>query len=76
MEEKMKSEFTILHGQCTESLISKIRGDSKYESTEHDQDVIIIMKLINGVIFKFDKNKELAHVIWEAYVPVFQCRQK
>ena len=32
LEENMKMAFTIIHGNCTESLVAKLGGDSKYES--------------------------------------------
>ena len=48
----------------------------KYEAIERNQGAIEIMKLINGVMFKFDGNKELTKTMWEAYVSVFRCRQK
>ena len=75
MEEKLKRAFKILHGNCTESLLAKLGGDGKYEDIESDQEVIGIMKLIKGVIFKFYGNRELTHIIWEAYVSVFRYRQ-
>ena len=50
-------------------------GDSKYEAIESEQDVIGMLKLIKGVIFKFDGNKELTHTMWEDYVSVFRRRQ-
>ena len=35
-----------------------------------------MLKVINGVMFKFYGNKELTHAMWEAYVSVFRCRQQ
>ena len=35
-----------------------------------------MLKLIKEFMFKFDKNKELTHTMWEAYVSVLQCSQK
>ena len=57
MEKNLKMVLKILHGQCTESLLTKLGGDSKYESIERDQYVIGILNLIKGVMFKFDGNK-------------------
>ena len=51
-------------------------GDRKYEAIKLDQDVIGMLKIIKGVMFKFDRNKELTHVMWEDYVQVFWCRQQ
>ena len=39
-------------------------GDSNYESIERDQDVIGMLKLVKGFMFKFDCNKEFNHAIW------------
>ena len=75
-EENLKMAFTILHVRCTESIFSKMGGDSKYEAIKRDQDVIDMLKLIKGIIFKFNVNKELAHRMWEAYLSVFGCRQQ
>ena len=75
-EENLKMAFTILHVRCTESIFSKMGGDSKYEAIKRDQDVIDMLNLIKGIIFKFNVNKELAHRMWEAYVSVFGCRQQ
>ena len=43
-------------------------GDSKYEAIKRDQDVIGMLKLIKGVMFKSDEKKELTHLMWKAYV--------
>ena len=76
LEENLKRVFTILHGQYIRSLLAKLEGDKKYECINSNQDVIEILKLIKGVIFKFDSNKKLTHTMWEVYVSVLQCRQK
>ena len=71
MEENLKREFTILHGKCTEGVLAKLGGDKKYEDIKSYQDVIEILKLIKGVMFKFDGNKELTQAMWESCVSVF-----
>ena len=48
-------------------------GDRKYEGIKSDQAVIEMMKLIKGVMFKFDGEKEFTHAMWESYVSVFRC---
>ena len=75
LEENLKRLFTIIHGKFAESLLSKLVWDSKYEAINHDQDVIVMLKLIKGVMFKFNGIKELTDAIWEAYLSVFRCRQ-
>ena len=62
-EENLKRAFTILHGNCTERLLSKLGGDRKYEDIKSYQDVIEMLNLIKGVMFKFDVNKELTHAM-------------
>ena len=57
LEENLERAFTIIHGQCTEILLTKLGGDKKYEAIERDQYVIGILNLIKGVMFKFDGNK-------------------
>ena len=56
LEDNLKRAFTILQGQCTESLIDKLEGNSKYEFIESNQDVIGMMKVIKGVMLKFNGN--------------------
>ena len=75
LEENLKRVFTILHTKWTDIILAKMGGDSKYEAIERDQDVIGMLKLIKGVMFKSDKKKELTHAMWKAYVSVFWCRQ-
>ena len=57
LEENLKRAFTILHGQCTESLLAKMGGDSKYEAIYHDQNIIEMLNLVKGGMFEFDGNK-------------------
>ena len=64
IEENTKREFTILRIQCTYSLLTKLGEDMNYKFIERDQYVIKILKLVKGVMFKFDWNKELTHRIW------------
>ena len=47
----MKLAFTILHIQCPEILLANLGGDRKYEANNRDQDVIVILDLIKGVMF-------------------------
>ena len=60
-EDNPKRAFKILQGQCTESILSKLGGDKKYEEIESDQDIIEILKLIKGVMFKFYGKNEFSH---------------
>ena len=76
MEENLKRALKILHGQWTESLIVNLGGYSKYEAINCEQDFIGMLKLIEGVMFKFEGNKEPTQAMWEAYVSVFWCRQQ
>ena len=71
MEDNLKRVFKILHGQCTESLLENMGVDYKYEAIERNQDVIGMRKIIKGVMFKLDRNKEFTHTVWESYVSVF-----
>ena len=75
LEENLKRAFTIIHGQCTESILAKLGGDNKYEAIKRYQDVIEMLNLIKGVMFKFDRNKKLTHEMWDIYVSVFRCRK-
>ena len=68
MEENLKRMFTIIHRKCAESLPDNLGGDRKYEAIKRDQDVIGILKIMKGVMFKFYGNKELTHVMSEDYV--------
>ena len=76
MVENLKRAFTIIHGQCTKSLLANLVRDRKYESIKNDQDVIGMLNIIKGVMFKFDGNKELTHAMWEVYMSVFQFREQ
>ena len=67
----LKRVFTIINRQCTENLLSKPVGDRKYEAIDRDQDSIGVLNLIKVVMLKFDRNKVLAHTMWEYYVSVF-----
>ena len=71
LEENLKRASTILHGQFTESILDKLGGDSKYEAINRDQEVIGILNLINGFMFKLDGNKGLTQAMCEEYVSVF-----
>ena len=62
-EENLKRGFSIIHSQCIDSLLSKLVGDRNYESIERDQHVIGILKIIKGVMFKFDIDKEITQAM-------------
>ena len=63
LEENLKKAFTVLHVQCTESILANLGVDCKYESIERDQDVIGMLKLITGVVFKLTINKEITNAM-------------
>ena len=63
LEENLKRAFTIICVQCTESILDNIVGYCKYKAIERDQDVIVMLKLILGIFFKLDINKEITHAM-------------
>ena len=76
LEENLKRVFTILYGKFTESILAKKGGDRKYEAIKKDQYVIEMLKLIKGVMIKFEGNKEITHGMWEAYMAVIRFSQQ
>ena len=75
LDENMNMEFTILQKQFTDSFLSKMVRDRKYDSVKRDQDVIGVMRLVKGVMLKFDRKTELIHTMWEDYVLILIYKQ-
>ena len=72
LEEIMKREITIIHGQFTDIALAEVWGYRKYEAIERYKYVIEMLKIIKGVMFKFYGNEEINQVMWEAQVSVFR----
>ena len=53
------------------TFLSQSGGDRKYKSIEREQNVIGILSIVKGAMFKFYRNKELVHIMWEPYMLLF-----
>ncbi len=76
LEQTGKRAYTLVKGQCSPVLMTKLEGTSGYNSTESDQDVCKLLKLIRGISCQFNINTQGTHALTQAKWNVYVFLQK
>jgi hypothetical protein len=66
LEENKKRTHTLVLGQCSPDLKSKIKGADAYSQADGNQDVVQLLKIIRGHCCKFDKNQQSTYALKSA----------
>jgi hypothetical protein len=58
LEENKKRAYTLVMGQCSSKLESKIQGSAGYKAVDKDQDVVALLLIIRGHCCQFNDHQQ------------------
>ena len=59
LDDNVKKAYSIVMGQCTDLLQSKLKQQANWSTISQDQDVIALISLIKTITFRFEDQKFL-----------------
>ena len=76
LDSNLKSAYSLIWGQCTELLRTKIEGVKSYKVIKEAQDAIQLLKEIKSITFKFEEQRYIHHCIYMAKKNFYTTRKK
>ena len=67
LQQNMGNLFSLVLGQCTKAMRTKLQADDDWEEISRDQSPIRLLKLIKNINYHFESTKHKAHALLEAY---------
>ena len=58
LEANNKKAFALIYGQCLPKLVSKIKGSNLWEQANKEQDVVQLLKIIQGYCCEFNEHQQ------------------
>jgi Reverse transcriptase (RNA-dependent DNA polymerase) len=75
LEDNIQKAYSLVLGQCTDLLQSKLKQQSTWAAIALAQDVIDLVKLIKTITFKFEDQKYLPLALYQAKMNLYNLRQ-
>ena len=75
LETEIKKLYSLVIGQCTEEMISKLKTLNTYKDMHHKKDALNLLKAVKGFTFMFNGEKEHEMSLAEAIDRVYRIYQ-
>ncbi len=75
LDENIQKAYSLMLGQCTELLKSKLKQAGNWATVSAAMDVLGLMTLIKGIVYKFEDQKYLPLAIHQAKANFYSFRQ-
>jgi hypothetical protein len=59
LDDNIQKAYSLVLGQCTDLLQSKVKQQAQWAATSQDQDAIALVNLIKTITFRFEDQKFL-----------------
>ena len=75
LDENLQKAYSLIHGQCTELLKSKLKTSTKWETVSSQYDMLGLLEAIKTIIYKFEDQKYLPLTLHHAKMNFYAYRQ-
>ena len=75
LQENKQRVYSLILGQCTELLKTKLKSSKKWLKISTDQDVLLLLEEIKSILFKFEDKKYLPLAIYQSKKAFFSFKQ-
>jgi len=75
LDDNIQKAYSLILGQCTDLLQSKLKQQSQWLQTCLDQDAIALLAMIKAITFKFEDQKFLPLALHQAKCSLYAFRQ-
>ena len=75
LDENVQKSYSLVLGQCTDQLKSKLKQSNKWNAASTTYDVLILISIVRTITFKFDEQKYLLISLHQAKANFYNIRQ-
>ena len=75
LDDNIQKAYSLILGQCTDLLQSKMKQQATWEATSIAQDAIKLVTMIKSITFKFEDQKFLPLALYQAKANLYNLRQ-
>ena len=75
LHDNVQKAYSLVLGQCTDLLQSKLKQQATWAAVSIDQDVIRLISMIKSITFKFEDQKFLPLALYQAKANLYNMRQ-
>ena len=75
LDENVQKSYSLVLGQCTDLLNSKLKQSNEWHVASTTYDVLILIRIIRTITFKFDEQKYLPLALHQAKANFYNIRQ-
>ena len=75
LDDNVKKAYSIVMGQCTDLLQSKLKQQANWSTISQDQDAIPLISLIKTITFRFEDQKFLPLALYQSKANLYSLRQ-
>ena len=76
LDENLQKAYSLIHGQCTELLKSKLKNSANWETVSSQYDMLGLLEAIKTIIYKFKDQKYLPLSLHHAKRNFYAFRQR
>ena len=76
LDENLQKEYSLIFGQCTELLKSKLKSSVNWDAMSSTYDMFALLKAIKTIIYKFEDQKYLPLYLHNAKTNFYKFRQR
>ena len=75
LDENVQNSYSLVLGQCTDLLNSKLKQSNGWNADSTTCDVLILIRIIRTITFKLDEQKYLPLALHQAKAKFYNIRQ-
>ena len=75
LDENLQKAYSLIHGQCTELLKSKLKTSANWETVSSQYNMLGLLEAIKTIIYKFEDQKYLPLSLHHAKMNFYAFRQ-
>ena len=67
----LSTAYGLVIGQCTNYMWSHLKGQEKWQTTSNERDLLGLLKSVNSLSRKYNKDTEYHHVVYHTLLCCF-----
>ena len=75
LDENVQKSYSLVLGKCTDLLKIKLKQSNEWNTASTTYDVLILIRIIRTITFKFDEQKYLPLALHQAKANFYNIRQ-
>ena len=76
LKENVKTLYSIIWGQCSKTMIEKIKEEETFETVEEEDDAVELLSILKRISYKCQANNEITQSLFDAQKRFFNTYQQ